>query len=63
MDLDSELNHLQASQRIEEALALIDEVTEELIPSDAFIGANARETRRVLLRMHWYVGERLKEEK
>lgn len=62
MDFDKELAHVTAAARIEEAMGLIDEVTFELLRTDAFVGVNAREAKRCLWRVHWYLGEKLKEE-
>lgn len=62
MNFDAELAHLTAAEKIEGAMRLVDEVTEDLVPNDAFIGINAKEAQIALRRVHWHIGERIKEE-
>jgi hypothetical protein len=61
-DFNNELSNLLAAEKVEEAMRLVDEVTEYLLPNNAFVGINAREAQVALRRIHWYIGERIKEE-
>lgn len=61
-DLGKEMARLLAADKVEEAMRLIDEVTEGLMPNDAFVGVNAREAQRALRSIHWHIGEKIKEE-